>query len=72
MMVAIRNLRVEYGDCTVKQTYENVLNSVEKVTNGLWVSLAIPYTVNRIMEDIGLLMAEYQWLPFTKLVHESI
>jgi hypothetical protein len=60
MTVAIRNLRVEYGHCTVKQTHENVLNSVEKVTNGLSVSLAIPYIANRIMEDNGLLMEEYQ------------
>jgi hypothetical protein len=35
MMVAIRNLPVEYGHYTVKQIHENVLNSVEKVTNGL-------------------------------------
>ena len=60
MMVAIRNLRVEYGHCTVKQIHENVLNSVEKVTNGLRVSLAIPYIAIRIMEDISLLMVEYQ------------
>jgi hypothetical protein len=24
------------------------------------------------MEDMGLLMAEYQWLPFTELMHEGI
>ena len=33
-MVAIGNLRVQYNKCTVKQTYENVLNSDFKVTNG--------------------------------------
>ena len=32
MMVAIRNLRLEYGNCIVRQTYENVLNTVVKVT----------------------------------------
>jgi hypothetical protein len=32
MMVTIRNLR---GYCTEKQTYENVLNIVVKVTNSL-------------------------------------
>ena len=35
MMVAIRNLPVEYGHCAATQTYENVLNNVGKVTNGL-------------------------------------
>ena len=35
MVVAIRNLCVEYGHCTVKPTHRNVLNSVAKVTNGL-------------------------------------
>jgi hypothetical protein len=60
MKVAIRNLHVEYGHCTVKQTHENVLSNVEKVINGLRVSLAIPYIANRIMEEIGLLMGEYQ------------
>ena len=40
LMVAIRNLHVElYGHFTVKQTYENVLNNVVKVTDGLWPSL---------------------------------
>jgi hypothetical protein len=34
MMVAIRNLHVEYGHCIVKQMYKNVLNNVVKVTNG--------------------------------------
>jgi hypothetical protein len=31
MMVAIRNLLVEYGHCTVRQTYENVLKKVVKI-----------------------------------------
>jgi len=31
MMVAISNLRLEYGNCTVRQTYENVLTKVVKV-----------------------------------------
>ena len=35
MMVAICNLHVEYGHCTVKHTYENVLSNVVKVTNSL-------------------------------------
>ena len=42
MMVAIRNLRVEYGHCTVRQTYENVLNKVVKVAEDYefrWPSL---------------------------------
>jgi hypothetical protein len=51
-MVALGNLRVQYNQSTVKQMYENVLNNVFKVTNGLWVSLAIRYTVVRPMEDI--------------------
>ena len=34
-MVAVCNLRVEYGCCAVKQMYKNVLNNVVKVTNGL-------------------------------------
>ena len=33
--------------------YENVLNSVVKVANGLGVLLATPYITIRIMEDIG-------------------
>jgi len=60
MMVAIHNLCAEYGHCTVKQTHENVLNSVQKITNGLRVSMAIPYIANTIIEDIGLLMVVYQ------------
>jgi hypothetical protein len=40
LMVAICNLHVElYSHFTVKQTYENVLNNVVKVTDGLWPSL---------------------------------
>jgi hypothetical protein len=36
MIVAIRNLHIEvYGHCAVKQEYENVLNNIVKVTNGL-------------------------------------
>jgi hypothetical protein len=34
-MVAISNLHVEYGHCTVKQMYVNVFNDIVKVTNGL-------------------------------------
>jgi hypothetical protein len=34
MMVAIRNLHAEYGDCTIKQLYESVFNKAVKVTNG--------------------------------------
>jgi hypothetical protein len=36
MMVELHNLHVEYGYCTIKQTYENVLYN-NKVTNGLGV-----------------------------------
>jgi len=42
MMMAIRNLRVEYGHCTVRQTYKNVLNEVVKVAEDYefrWPSL---------------------------------
>jgi hypothetical protein len=35
MMVAICNLRVEYDNPGAKKTYDNVLNEVVKVTNGL-------------------------------------
>ena len=66
MMVAIRSLPVEYGHCAATQTYENVLNNVGKVTNGLWVSLAIPYVAIIIMEDIcpcdGGNSNSYPWL----------
>jgi len=52
MMVPVHNFCVAYGHCTVKQTYENVLNNVVKVTTGSWVSLAIPYVAIRL--DFGL------------------
>jgi hypothetical protein len=35
MMVAIHNLELEYGHCTVKQMYKHVLNNTVKVANGL-------------------------------------
>jgi ribosomal protein S27E len=35
MMVAIRNLRVGYGHPNAKQTCDNVMNKVVKVTKGL-------------------------------------
>ena len=35
MMVAIPNLELEYGHCTVKQMYKHVLNNTVKVANGL-------------------------------------
>ena len=53
MMVAVRNFRIEYDHCTVKQTRGNILNCVVKVPNSLWVSFAIPYIAIRIMEDTG-------------------
>ena len=53
MMVPIHNLSVEYGIRTVKQTYGNNFNDVAEVSNGLWVSLAIPYIDIRIIEDVG-------------------
>jgi hypothetical protein len=34
MMVPVRNFHVEYGHCTVMETYENVLNIFVKVTTG--------------------------------------
>ena len=43
IMVPVHNFLVEYGHCNVKKTYENVLNSVVKVTTGSWVLLAIRY-----------------------------
>jgi len=54
MMIAICNLHLEYGHCTEEQMYENVLNTVVKVTNFLRVSLAIPSVAIKIMEDIVL------------------
>jgi hypothetical protein len=53
MMVAICNLHVEYDHCTVKKTYEIVLNNAVKVTDGIRVLLAIPYIAMRIMDNIG-------------------
>jgi hypothetical protein len=35
MMVAICNLHVEYGHCTLNQMYENILNNVVQITKGL-------------------------------------
>jgi len=35
MMVSICNLHVEYGNCTVQQMYENVLNNAVKITDSL-------------------------------------
>jgi hypothetical protein len=34
LMVPVCNFHVECGHCTVKQTYENVLKNVVKVTTG--------------------------------------
>ena len=51
IMLTIRNLHVEYDHCTVKQTYENVLNDVVEVNKGLRVSLAVPNIAIRIIED---------------------
>ena len=52
MMVVICNLHVEYGHCTVKQLYKPVSNKAVTVTNGLLVSLIIPYIAIIIMQDI--------------------
>jgi len=52
MMVAICNLRVEYGHCNVKQLYEPVSNKAVKITKGLPVSLAIPYIAMIIVQVI--------------------
>jgi len=66
MTVAICNLNVEYGHCTVKQLCEPVSNKAVKVTNGLPVSLAIPYKAIIIMQDIvscdGRNINSYLWL----------
>jgi hypothetical protein len=53
MMVAISNLLVQYDHCPGQETYEKNLKNVVKVTNGLWVSLAIPYIAIIIMENNG-------------------
>jgi hypothetical protein len=53
MMVAMCILHVRYARCTVKHTQENVLKNVVIVTNGLGVSLAIPYLAIRIMLHVG-------------------
>jgi len=46
--------------------YENVSNNIVKVSNVLWVSLAIPYTAIRIMKDTGSCeggnVNNYPWL----------
>ena len=55
-MVEIRNMHVEYDHCAVKETYENILNNVVKFSNGVWVSLAIPYVAIRIMEKLARVM----------------
>jgi hypothetical protein len=52
VMVPVCNFHVECGHCTVKQTYENVLNNVVKVATGSWVLLAISYIDIRL--DFGL------------------
>jgi hypothetical protein len=52
VMVPVRNFHVECGHCTVKQTYENVLNNVVKVATGSWVLLAVCYLDIRV--DFGL------------------
>ena len=69
MMVAIINLLVQYGHCPGQETYEKILNVVVKVTNGLWVSLAIPYIAIRIMENddscYGGNINSYLWLNYS-------
>jgi len=66
MMVTLHYLRVECSHYTVKKIYENVLSDVVKVTNALWVSLAISYVVIRIMENNdscdGIYVNNYPWL----------
>jgi hypothetical protein len=41
MVMAIRNLPVEYGHWTVKQTCDSVLNNIVNFINGLRVSLVM-------------------------------
>jgi len=66
VMVATCNLHVEwYGHCTVQQTYKNVLNNIVKVTNGSWVSLAVPYIeLWRILTCmmVGILTVPFGWI----------
>jgi len=55
MTVAIRNLRLECGQCTVKQTYGNVLNNNVKATNGLgirWPSLIQPSELCKVLASV--------------------
>ena len=66
MMVAMCNLRVEYGHFTVKQTYENVLNYIIKVIMAYEFFLPSLYIAIRIMEDTSSCDGEniniYPWL----------
>lgn len=55
MTVAICNVCLEYGHCTVKETYGNVLNNTVKVTKGLgirWSSLIQPSELCRILAGV--------------------
>jgi hypothetical protein len=55
MTVAICNLHLEYGHCTVKQTHGYVLNNNVKVTKGLgirWPSLIWPSELRRILAGV--------------------
>ena len=60
MMVAICNLYIEYGHCTVKKMYENVLNNTVKVTDSVGVSLAIPYIAMRIMDNFDVVLTVHR------------
>jgi hypothetical protein len=46
----------EYGHCTVKQTYKNVLNNVVKLTNGLCVIVAIPCIPSKLWRILAGVM----------------
>jgi hypothetical protein len=53
MMVAVCNLHVECGHCTVKQAYENVRKNAVKVTNEFrWPSLLYPSELWRILARV--------------------
>ena len=69
MMVAISNLRVQYGHCPRQETYKKILNNAVKGTNGLWVSLAIPYISIIIKKNNGSCYGgninSYHWLNYS-------
>jgi hypothetical protein len=47
VIVAVLNFCVEYGPCTVKQMYENVLNNIVKVADGSLTITILYMTIQR-------------------------